>query len=539
MRCAIYARFSTDRQNEKSAEDQVSDCRRYAEQQGWEVVEVYSDLAISGASNRRPGMTAMLSDAAAGAFSILLAEDLDRIARDLEDVAGMYKRLRFADVALFTIANGEINDLHIGFKGTMDAIELRKIGEKVKRGQRGNLSRGRVPGGLCYGYDIVREFDGRGRLIGGRRRINPELAAIVRRIYEAIAAGRSPRALAKELNAEGVPAPRGGEWRASTIVGNRGRQVGILHNPIYVGRFVYGRVKGKRDPDTRNRVWQTTTSGDREIYDLPELRIVEDELWQQVQDVVSRRAAEPLVRRKRAKRLLSGLVKCGECGGNFTVFANDRLCCSRAREAGTCANGTTIRMAELERRVLAGLKGQLLSPEAVALLVREYHLERDRRLKEDAVARRTLERRLAQAQTGVANLVAAIEAGGGAFADLREALARKVEERDLARSALAEQQAEQVIAFHPNIADAYRQRIERLTAGAVEEMSEATREDIRSLVEAIMVRPAPNRTIELEIIGSFEAAIAVASGRPLPQRGTRVSVKVVAGVGFEPTTFRL
>jgi site-specific DNA recombinase len=217
-RCAIYARFSSDRQNERSAEDQVSDCRRHADREGWQVVEVYTDLAISGASNRRPGMMALLADAAAGAFDVVLAEDQDRITRDLEDSAAIYKRLTFADVELWTLSGGRVDELKIGFKGTMDALELRKIGEKVRRGQRGNLSRGRVPGGLTYGYDVVRVFDERGRVDAGRRRINPDQAAIVVRIFEEVAAGRSPRAIAHDLNAEGsgrLGAASGGPRRSS------------------------------------------------------------------------------------------------------------------------------------------------------------------------------------------------------------------------------------------------------------------------------------------------------------------------------------
>jgi site-specific DNA recombinase len=362
----------------------------------------------------------------------------------------------------------------------MDALELRKIGEKVRRGQRGNLARGRVPGGLTYGYDVVRGFDDRGRVDAGRRRINPDQAAVVVRIFEEVAAGRSPRAIAHDLNAEGIRSARGGEWRASAIVGNRARQVGILHNPIYVGRFVYGRVAGRRDPETRNRVWRSTSAEARETYDMPELRIVSDDLWRRAHESIEGRAQQPLVRRRRPPRLLSGLVECGLCGGAFTVFANDRMCCSRGREAGTCGSKATIRVDELERRVLAGLQGQLLSPEAVSLLVREYHLERERTLRESGKARRGLERRLREAQAAVGRLVAAIADGGGEFAELRDALARKSAERELAERELAELEAPGTIALHPHIADAYRARIERMVAGGAAEMSDAEKADTRA-----------------------------------------------------------
>jgi DNA invertase Pin-like site-specific DNA recombinase len=472
---------------------------------------------------------ALLADAATGAFDLVLAEDQDRITRDLEDSAAIFKRLSFHDVELFTLANGRVDWLQIGFKGTMDQTELKKLGEKVRRGQRGNLSRGRVPGGLCYGYDIVRAFDDRGRVDAGRRRINPDQAAIVRRIMEEYAAGRSPRQIARDLNAEGIKSPRGGEWRASAIIGSRSRQVGILHNPIYTGRFVYGRVAGRRHPDTRNRVWRATGDGDREVYEIPELRIVSDDLWQSVQAARESRAAQPLTKRRRPRRLLSGLVKCGRCGGNFTNFANDRLSCSRAREAGTCSSTTVITAAELEHRVLAGLRDQLLSPEAVSLMVREYHLERERILRDSGRTRAQLERRLAQARAAVERLVAAIADGGGAFPELREALAQKSAERDSIARELAEVQAPTTIALHPQIADAYRVRIERLTAGDVSLLSDAQKAEIRELVDAIYVTAgdvAGEKKVEL--VGSLEAAIALASGAPPPKRGT-LSISVVAG----------
>lgn len=278
IRCAIYARYSTDLQSETSAEDQIRECRRRADREGWEVVQVYSDLAISGASNRRPGFIAMLADADVRLFDVVLAEALDRLSRNQADIAAAYQRLQFADVAIETLSEGRIEELMVGVKGAMSALFLKDHGDKIRRGQRGAIARGRIPGGLCYGYDVVRELDDRGQIDAGRRRINPDQAAVVHRILEEYAAGRGPKAIAKGLNAEGIPSPRGGEWRASAIVGNRARQIGILHNPIYVGRYVYNRVTMKRDPESRNRVSRPNASADRQTLELPELRIVDEGL---------------------------------------------------------------------------------------------------------------------------------------------------------------------------------------------------------------------------------------------------------------------
>ena len=147
----IYARYSTDLQREASIEDQIRLCRAYVERQGWAYRHAYTDRAVSGASALRPAYQALLEDARQGEFDIVVAEALDRLSRDQEDVAGLLKRLRFAGVRLFTLAEGEIGELHIGLKGTMNALFLKDLAAKTRRGLEGRVRAGRSGGGLCYG----------------------------------------------------------------------------------------------------------------------------------------------------------------------------------------------------------------------------------------------------------------------------------------------------------------------------------------------------------------------------------------------------
>jgi len=146
---ALYARYSSDSQREASIEDQHRLCRNHAERQGWTVERCYHDVAVSGASLIRPGIQALMADARAGSFDIVLAEALDRLSRDQEDVAGIYKRLSFRGIRIVTLSEGEITPLHVGLKGTMNALFLKDLADKTRRGLRGRVEAGKSGGGLC------------------------------------------------------------------------------------------------------------------------------------------------------------------------------------------------------------------------------------------------------------------------------------------------------------------------------------------------------------------------------------------------------
>src|SRR4051794_26616804 len=111
MRTAIYARYSSDQQRDASIEDQVRLCREGTAVERWAVAAVYADRATSGASRFRPQYQQLLADAKAGKFDVVIAEALDRLSRDQEDVAGLFKALSFVGVQLVTLAEGEISEL--------------------------------------------------------------------------------------------------------------------------------------------------------------------------------------------------------------------------------------------------------------------------------------------------------------------------------------------------------------------------------------------------------------------------------------------
>lgn len=540
-RAALYARYSSDLQRAASIEDQLRLLRERAARDGIAVAAEFSDAAISGAATAtRPGLLALLAAARRGEFDLVLAEALDRLSRDQEDVAGLYKRLRHAGVAIVTLAEGAVDELHIGLKGTMNALFVRDLAAKVRRGQRGRVAAGRIPGGLTYGYRRVREIDAAGEIEGGRRTIDDAEASIVRRIFADYAAGVSPRAIAQRLNAEGVPAPRGGLWNASTINGHRARQNGILANALYAGRIVYNRQSFAKDPETGKRQARANPKAAWISAEVPDLRIVDDDTWRRVQERKARGAGQPAHHQRRPKRLLSGLVACGPCGGAYTLM-NDYMGCSAHRERGTCANARTIRAGALERRVLEGLKVRLLAPEFVASFVREFLAAQAERRREGARAAAAADRRGAELGRRIARLVAAIAEGTDTPA-MRRALVEAERERAAAEGTRGGPDAAAAIVLHPRLPELYRDRIAALEE-ALAAPTDAARAEafaiLRGLIDRIVVHPGPARgesRIELhgQLAGILAALHAAGNEKGAPTvsgQGALGKVKVVAGGG--------
>ncbi|MER9274998.1 recombinase family protein [Mesorhizobium sp. M0643] len=198
----------------------------------------------------------------------------------------------------------------------------------------------------------------------------------MRRIFREFAAGQSARTIAAGLNREGIPSPFGGAWGASTINGNLKRRSGFLYNEAYIGLLVFNRLQMRKDPETGKRISRPNLPEAWQVVEVP--RIIDDELWDAVQARKKLYGGMKLHHRRRPKHMFSGLVRCGCCGASYTVKNRDQLACAAHREKGTCTNNRTIRVGELEKRVLAGIQRRLLAPDAIAGFLAEYHAEHKR-----------------------------------------------------------------------------------------------------------------------------------------------------------------
>ena len=223
----------------------------------------------------------------------------------------------------------------------------------------GRVQDGKSVGGLSYGYKVPQDEGGHPRK--GELAINEEEALVVRRIFREYSEERSPLKIATGLNDDGIPAPRngrgkGGAWKQNTINGNRERGTGILNNELYIGRRVWNRLSYRKDPATGRRVSRPNPRSEWEMSEVPDLRIIDASLWAAVksrQDSLQKKrdkraahdrnglsASQSLRRRK---YLLSGLLRCGSCGGNMTVAGSGS------------AKAVLLRQCEVPKRLISPL----------------------------------------------------------------------------------------------------------------------------------------------------------------------------------------
>ncbi|WQO65027.1 recombinase family protein [Sinorhizobium medicae] len=134
-RAVIYARYSTDLQNDQSVEDQIRLCKAHAERLGLNVVGELFDRAKSGASMfGRPGLARLMQKADADEFDVLVAEHPDRISRDIADLAHIHKTLRFRRIEINCVNGGAMDTVQIGMYGVVGQMQREEGAKKVKRG---------------------------------------------------------------------------------------------------------------------------------------------------------------------------------------------------------------------------------------------------------------------------------------------------------------------------------------------------------------------------------------------------------------------
>jgi len=334
-----------------------------------------------------------------------------------------------------------------------------------------------------------------------------------------------------------VGGPSGVDWGPSTINGNASRGTGILNNELCVGRMVWNPLAYRKDPETGKRRSRLNPASEWIVKDLPELRIVPDDLWCAVKE--RQKAAQRETRPdkssvsfwnlRRPKHLLSGLMKCGACGASYTKHGANRFGCAAARSKGTCSNLLTVDGRELEGLVLDGLKRRLMEPDLFAEFAREFIAEVNGERTGLARDKTELQRELASACRDMDKLVNVIIAGADALA-----LTSRLKELESRKAAIARElkdQPDAKPALHPNLAAIYREKVADLERVLQEPtIREEGHGLIRSLIEAVRLTPVEGQ-LELELKGDLAGILAFSdTAKTTSERdGKALQIKVVAG----------
>ena len=534
-RAAIYARMSTDKQSDASPEDQIARCRDYAAGQGWHVVEscVVAERGISGASrHNRPGLLGLIERMAE--WDVLVCFDSSRLARNGEDLGWLRNRLRVQKRTAVEASTGlDLENVGAKVMGVLNEEYLTKLAHDTHRGLRGRFDRKLATGGCPFGYrtvPIVVGTDGHGHPVTDGFTLEPdaERAAIVVRLFEGYALhGLGLRELAKQMNAERQPSPRGNGWAATAI-----RE--MLSNPIYRGERVWNRSEWVKDHETGRRVRHERPESEWVRQSDERWRIVSDELWEATQAVRAKRRDAFLrdeggrIQRtaiglgNTRKRLLSGFLRCGECGGSFHALWRGMWGCSWQRNRGTCTNAVRIHESVLEARVLRAVRA------ALAVEVAEHALQLaldELRKRIEASEPRRLEQDLAALDAKIARtLELASEVGDLAVAKDRLRVLKAEREQLVSELARARVSLPTVEELKPHL----REKLAELDA-----MLRADTARGRLTLGALL----GDERLRVYADGRIEGTATLAPGMlSAPRRTPERRAAVVAGAGFEPAT---
>ncbi|MGE3624373.1 MAG: recombinase family protein [Bdellovibrionales bacterium] len=581
MRAAIYARFSTDKQSDNSIEDQARNCVRYAERAGMNVVLRFEDKAISGASKARAGYQTMLAAAERREFEVLLVDDLSRLSRDDVEMKQVIRRFKFRHIRIIGVSDGYDSStkgekIQSTMRGLMNEIYLDDLREKTHRGLYGKAMNGFSAGGRPYGYKRVPienhsklDVNGRPEITAVRREVNEDEAKWVRKIFEWFAGGHSPKRIADKLNRLGVPSTRNSTWAANAIYGDVIEGTGLLNNRLYIGEYLWNRSEWKKDPDTGKRKRVKRSRSEWVITPMEELRIVPQPLWDAVQtrqkeirerSVALRQAlSNPKTRSRTGKYLFSGILQCGCCGANYTMYSTSSYACAVNINRGNaaCSNKLRISRKVLEDNLLEIIKDELLTDEAVAEFIKETSVVLKEKQNEQKPEYETQKLKLKEAEKRIENIMAAIKAGVVTPTTKVELERAEAEQREALGALQANTGVSEVLtSFLPEAAERYRELMYDLRNNLNMDVSRA-RLCLRDLLGRIRLLPnATGKFLEAELRHSTAGLMRLALGfngdnafKSRLVAGALISsnfksedglkARLVAGVGFEPTTFRL
>ena len=302
------------------------------------------------------------------------------------------------------------------------------------------------------------------------------------------------------------------------MIGTRDSGTGIINNETYIGRIVWNKRSFLKNPDTGKRVGRRNPRKDWVIVEVPELRIIDQALWNKVksrQDKLTKRGAVHAMRRPKA--LFAYLLKCGCCDGGFSKISSKRYGCSSARKKGTCDNRITIDQTKLEETILSTLQSQLMRPELLAKFCDAYTHQLKQLHKNHSADTEQAKNKLSKLDSEKAKLIEAIKQGIPA-SEIKSEFTRIAKQRAQAEQ-LLHNQNKPPISLHPDMAQRYQMEVSALRDSLNnEENRHEASELIRTLIDKVVLVPdASTKKLRMNLYGDLAGILSISSGRELKQ----------------------
>ncbi len=387
MRVAIYARYSSENQSEKSIDDQVRVCKQYITDHGmtYDEKHLFVDEAISGSTINRPGLQALEKAIENKEVDAVAVDDLSRLSRSNHQMLTMVLKFHYHQVKIISVSDGIITDddnakLGIHIRGFINELYLDDLRKKTMRGLEGQKLRGFSAGENVYGYrtqpvgELRLNKKGKARYDGMVHKINPDEAEIVKRAYKEFVDGKSLAKIAASFNTDKIPTKRGyvGGWNVSTLTQ-------ILKNEKYTGLWVWRKGKNVRDPISGSlkkvpRPKNESISAFRE-----DLIIIDKETWEKAQyrwkeitkawPIRKEQKVPGAIQRSyvhtHPTHLFAGLLKCKACGGAIVLMSGKGGgyygCYNGGRKS--CDNRLLVPRRRVEEIIISDLQNKILTVE--------------------------------------------------------------------------------------------------------------------------------------------------------------------------------
>lgn len=378
----IYARYSSHSQRDVSIEQQVNECRKFAEEMDIPITKVYADRAVSGRTDKRPQFQQMMKDANTGAFSCVIAWKSNRMGRNMlqamytEDTLNrlgircLYVEEDFEDTAAGRFALRNMMNVNQFYSENM--------AEDIRRGMMDNAAQCKVNGYIPFGLKKGED---------GKYAIDENKAPIVHEVFRRVAEGEQYAAIARDLTARGIRSNYGKEFGRTSLQA-------MIHNEKYRGVYQFAEVRVENG--------------------IP--RIVDDDLFYRVQEVVKTKKNPEGAVRNSGDYLLTGKLFCGHCrspmigvsGTSRTGNPHHYYKCQKKHRTKDCQK-KNVRRDDIETAVTKALMNYALTDEAIEK-VADFTMDYFKR-KEEESGILLMEEELAGVEKSLGNILKAIEIG--------------------------------------------------------------------------------------------------------------------------------